>query len=156
MAETLSNDLILFAYVNIRNQDRQGFRKLLSDIDNVNDLIKYQKEFLDFYNNLPTRKEAKGFLTETNITYYDTRYQTEEERTKQRVFPHDGGDKQIIKDCLSKKSWMLEMLKECIEKILKSPSNLADFGQWNDPDNYSYFILKNKSILGCLSVCLQN
>lgn len=156
MAETLSNDLILFAFINIRNQDRQGFRKLLLHIDNVNDLIKYQKEFLEFYNDLPTKKEARGFSTETNITYYDTRYQTEEERIKQRVFPHDGGDKQIIRDCLSKKNWMLEMLKEHIEKILNSPSNLSDFGQWNDPEDYSYFILKHKSILGCLSIYFNN
>lgn len=156
MAEQLSNELILFGFANIINQNRKDFRNLLSEAKDIKDLLNYQKAFQEFYSDLPTKKEAKGFLTETSITFYDTRLKNEEERKKQRVKDHEGGDKQFIKECRSKKKWMLEMLNECIETILNTPSNLSNFGQWNDPEDYSYFILKHKSILGCLSIYFNN
>ena len=152
MAELLSNELILFGFVNIIDQNRKDFRKLLSKTKVIKDLLEFQNEFQEFYNDLPSKKEAKGFSTEIGITYYDTRCKTEEERKKQRVKYHEGGDKQFIKDCKAKKKWMLEILKLHIEAILITPLDLSDFGDWNDAEHYSYFILKNRSILGCLSI----
>lgn len=156
MAEELSNELILFGLANIVDQNRKDFRNLLFSSNDINDLLYYQKAFQEFYNNLPSKNEADGFITERAVLFYDTRLKTIEEREKQKVRVYGGGHKQIILDCKAKKKWMLKMLNERIETILNTPSNLTDFGEWNDSDNYSFFILKHKSILGCLSIYFNN
>lgn len=150
MAEKLDNELVSFGFNNIIDVNRASFRKKLADQNILKELQDYNHKFLDFYNDFPEFGEEGGFSDDLGMVYYDIKNEDESERIKPIVKNFDGGDKQFILDCLAKKEWMLKFIEERIESMLGMPSNLSDFGEWNNLDNPQFFILKNNGILSCL------